>query len=577
MKKKVVSLVLAIVMVFSCVPFAALAADKDDAERVEGWNANYALLEDKLLDSTSYAHYRYTVDNDEDIQKTMAVYTAFGLYDGALKNAIDKKADIKTCKLILLSMIEKYHVEMGKDYVAEIQKILGYAQTAKGLVEKLNSVLSKYTDALNFVNSETWTKIFQVVDGIQKAGNIYQDVKGRLVEAYARIMSIQVANGYYIEMLQYIADNVQYAPMKAAASQMVREGSWAVEDQLIFMVNEALDGQYQNAISTLLDLALDSNVYTATAKKVFNIIGKVTDILWNTKEQYPLFSQLEAAYYAEQYIDDYAAWAFDSADALYDPERTTFAVNALISVRWYGESALYQLKVAQCGGIVGKVKSQLNNYIFTEYTANMAELELMKSVFFDTAVNEMVPIKKIVKVYCPVSVTVTQGISAYAIFRLPDGMAIAPTRYGNNFAAESYSSYNKDYVKVLFLDSTENTVAFTGTGDGYMTYVEYVSENGELKDYSYTEAEVRKGDYLEAYDKQFTYTEHHDDGSVKEVTVPLNTEFKIPEGKTFTSKEIADATGEVIKKEGKSFLDKIRDLFKQLIDAIKKLFTIKKK
>ena len=121
MKKKIIAVILAALMVVTALPFAAFADDQTDADKkVAEWSANYELLEDKLLDSDTYAHVQYVAENETSIKNTMTAYTVLGLYDGSIQNGITKNADVDTCKEILVSMIEKYQAQLGKDYVADI-------------------------------------------------------------------------------------------------------------------------------------------------------------------------------------------------------------------------------------------------------------------------------------------------------------------------------------------------------------------------------------------------------------------------------------------------------------------------
>lgn len=571
MKKKVLAVFLAVVMALSCLPFAFAedAETNESADRVVAWADNYDFLEEKLLDSTTYTHYQYVVDNSKEIQTNMTVYTAFGLYDNAITNAFDKKADIETCKKILVSMVEKYQANVGKDYVAEITKVLSGAKDAAGLLEKLNGLLEKYTDALSFVNSDTWGTVFGVVDFLINAGKAYSDIRTGLINAYARIMSIQLTNGYYVEMVQYVADHTDYAPMRRAAQELVTEASRAVEEQLASMVEEATRGQVNNVINSLLNLAVNSNVYTATAMKVFNIAGSVANVLWNTNNQYDLYSQLVAAYHAENAIVEYTQGALDTAAEEYVPERALFAVNGLIAVRSFGESSMYQLKVAQAGGIVGKVKSKLYNTIFTQYTANQAELNLMYECFYNTAIADMTKITEIDKIYCPVDVTAYAGTAKK--INVPDKVTMAAAKVDGGYATTAYSAYNKDYVKVLFLEDAIDNIVLKGTGDGYVTFVKYVDEDGKANDYSFTEKLIHEGETISVKGMEFSYAK---DGQL--VTESLSDDYVIPEGKTPTAKEVADAVVEVGKDEAKSFLQKIKDFFNKIFEAIRNLFKIKK-
>ncbi len=567
MKKKVLALVLAALMAFTMLPLAAFAAEESEAEaRVAAWNENYDLLLDKLLDGTTYSHYRYVLDNDKQIKDMMTVYTVFGLYDNAWKNGITKTADVDTCKTILVSMIEKQAYDMGKDYSEDILKVIDGAQSAGELIEKIQGFLGDKTDVLDFVESDTWGTVFQVLSYAETAVNTWQSIRAGIIKAMTEILSVQMANAYYLDMLDYIAANNAYEPMRIAAAQLKEEATTAINEQLLTIANEALAATGDNVTNILINLALDSNVYTATAKKVYNIATKVADILWNTGDQYDKYSALLASVYAEYDIENYV----DAALAGDDADKSIFAINAIISVRSFGEDAIYNLKVAQSDGIVGKVKSKLNNAVFTEYTAAQAELDLFSLALLESDVADMIAINKIAHIYCPVNVNVSKD--GAALFTVIDGAVVEPVQKGaDGYAAAAYSTYNKEYIKVVLLADADDTIKLTGTTNGYVTYVEYVAEGDGINDYSFTEQEIAAGNQIIINGKSYTvYTTG--DPAVKE----LNDDFVVPEGKTPTAKEVANAVVEVGKDEANNFLAKIKAFFQNLLESLKKIFSFGK-
>ena len=575
--KKAISVFLAILMCLSIMPVAVFAAE-ESAEETEieasaedtlaAWDANYGILLETLMNGENYAHYKYVIDNNEEIRQMMDVYTAFGLYDNAWKNYFTKDANIDTCKQILMAMIEEYSVEMGDSYVDAIVDGLQTAKDAAEFVEKLNGYLSDYSDVLDFVSSQEWSTVFSVVDALIKVGNAWQDIRDGLIEAYAQIMSVQLANGYYIEMLQYVADNTDYAPMKTAAAQLINEATTAVEEQIAYFLDKSTEDLQNYGIDYLFSLALNSNVYTATAYKIFNGASSVADILWNTGDQYALFDALSASFYAEDVIDDYAAAAFDKTAENYDAARTMFAVYSLISVRSFGENSLYNLLVAQSGGIINKIKSKVYNSSFTEYTANIAALELTEEALFNTDVANMIPVEAVAYVYCPVSLMVYDGDAM--LFRVADGEDVT---YDSNLgmAKASYCEYNKEYIKVVFLKDEAYKLVLFGTDDGYVTFVKDVMENGVLNDYSFTEVAVTPSTKISIEGLKYTVTK---DGTAAEYA--LSDVFVQPEGKEVTWETVTDATQEVIEEETTNFFAKIKAFFEKLFAMIKELFSFGK-
>ena len=90
MTKKVLAVAMALVMLLCVVPFAAFA-DEPEAElvssetRVDGWNQNFGIIIDRILDNESSAHWKYVCENNEELANTMLTYTVFALYDDAWK------------------------------------------------------------------------------------------------------------------------------------------------------------------------------------------------------------------------------------------------------------------------------------------------------------------------------------------------------------------------------------------------------------------------------------------------------------------------------------------------------------
>lgn len=575
--KKILSIFLAIIMCFSIVTVAFAedanvpetrdAIDENSKEVLDAWFENYWVLLDTLQNGENYAHYKYVVDNSKEIQDTMAVYTAFGLYDAAWKNYFSKEVNIDTCKQILMAMIEEYAYEMGISYVDYVIEGLEVAEDVASFMEKLNGFLDDHSDVLSFVESAEWSTTFQVVNILIEAGHAWQDIREGLIEAYSQIMSVQLANGYYVEMLQYVADHTEYEPMKTAALQLIEEATTAIEEQIAFFLNEATQDLQNQGIDMLLNLAAESNVYTATAKKVFNIGGSVADVLWNTSDQYVLFDALIASYHAENAILEYAFQAYDSTREDFDAARAMFGTYATISVRAFGEQSLYNLLEAQNGGIINKIKSKLFDYSCTEYTANMAALDMMVKALFETPVENMNPVEAVVRVYCPVNVLVYDKDTL--LFRVKDGEESSySSAYG--MAKSAYCEYNKEYVKVLFLADEDYKVNMIGVADGFVTFVKQIIENGVMNDYSFTEVAVTPTTKITVEGLKYTVNKDGVDESFD-----LNDEFVMPEAKEVTWETVTEATKEVVEEETKTLLQKIKDFFNNLIAKIKALFGIK--
>ena len=141
-KAKIISVILAVVMALSVLPFAAFAAE-DDADRVAAWKANEALLLAEVFDNANYTSWSYVDQNKKAIDNTMAVYTAFALYDGAWINYASKSIEKDDAEKILLALIEKADYDFDDGYVDEIVEP---ADTRKYVIGAFEMLFTKYED-----------------------------------------------------------------------------------------------------------------------------------------------------------------------------------------------------------------------------------------------------------------------------------------------------------------------------------------------------------------------------------------------------------------------------------------------
>ena len=559
--KKVLAIVLAAIMLLSVMPFAFAEEPTEADATVAEWKSNDAILLTKLLDELTYSHYKYVIDNNKSIRDKMNALTAFGFAENAWLNYVTKEANVDTCKAILLSLIEAYEVDLGHDYLADIEKALDGASTAMEVIEKANQIFNN-ENLGNIISSDTWGSIGSAIGTAITVLDTVQEMKAAVVKAYAEILSVQMANAYYIELLDYIIadETLDYAPLKTAAAELKYEATTAINEQLAALADAALQSQADEVTGLIINAVADTNVYTAAAKKIYGIGVKVADVLWNASDLYALYDNLIATFYAENSVDGFTTEALAGADS----EKTIFAVNALLSTRNFGEQSMYNLLEAEAEGVIGRIKKQLGVVAVSQYVADMAELDLMRNVFFVDAYAKGTAFGKIAKVYCPVNVVAYEGNTA--VINAEDGKeSVKANDYGA--AIVRYNAYCKDYVKVMFLAETVSKVNVIGTDDGYVTYLEYVVENGAVNDYSITELQIGAGDKIAIADKLYA-------GTVNglEVSGALNDDFVLPEGKEVTAKDVVDATVEVGKQEAKSFIEKIKAFFENLFASLKNLF-----
>lgn len=559
--KKVLAIVLAAIMLLSVMPFAFAEEPTEADATVAEWKSNDAILLTKLLDELTYSHYKYVIDNNKSIRDKMNALTAFGFAENAWLNYVTKEANVDTCKAILLSLIEAYEVDLGHDYLADIEKALDGASTAMEVIEKANQIFNN-ENLGNIISSDTWGSIGSAIGTAITVLDTVQEMKAAVVKAYAEILSVQMANAYYIELLDYIIadETLDYAPLKTAAAELKYEATTAINEQLAALADAALQSQADEVTGLIINAVADTNVYTAAAKKIYGIGVKVADVLWNASDLYALYDNLIATFYAENSVDGFTTEALAGTDS----DKTIFAVNALLSTRNFGEQSMYNLLEAEAEGVIGRIKKQLGVVAVSQYVADMAELDLMRNVFFDDAYAKGTVFGKIAKVYCPVNVVAYEGNTA--VINAEDGKeSVKANDYGA--AIVRYNAYCKDYVKVMFLAETVSKVNVIGTDDGYVTYLEYVVENGAVNDYSITELQIGAGDKIAIADKLYA-------GTVNglEVSGALNDDFVLPEGKEVTAKDVVDATVEVGKQEAKSFIEKIKAFFENLFASLKNLF-----
>ena len=557
-KAKIISVILAVVMALSVLPFAAFAAE-EDADRVASWKANYALLLEEVFDDTNYVSWQYVDQNKKAIDNTMAVYTAFALYDNAWVNYASKSLNIDDAEKILLALIEKADYTFDDGYVDEIVSVLETAQDVNDFIQKVND----YTKIEAF-ESAGWSKTFEVIGDVVKIANAYQNYRDQFIEAYARVLSVQMANAYYIDMLNYIVEKDSYDILTAAAQKLIDDINASVEDAIQQIVDQMAQDAADMGVNYLAQLALNSNAYTAVALKVYQVSTSIADVLWNTGDQYPLIDTVKTAYYFQA---DIAEWA-KAAVAGEDAEKAVIAANFAITAREVSEDALYNLKLAENEGAINKIKNKLYGTVYNDIEVNKAILDTIRKMLYNVAPDAMKEVKRVLTIYCPVDVELLNGNNV--IYKLADG-AEAINSNDKGVFVSVYSEYAKTYHKVAFLYDTYR-VRLAGTGEGYVTLIMDALKNGAIEDWSFTDRKV-DADTKIVFDTDYAGTPYYV-ASDANGTVSFNADFIPSEQKEVTVQEVITATTEVGKEEAKSFIDKIMDFFKNLFDS---LFSIFKK
>ncbi|MBE6716877.1 MAG: hypothetical protein E7573_08155 [Ruminococcaceae bacterium] len=571
MKKttKILAVLLAMIMACSCLSVVAFAEEVDDYDkRVDGWNANYDLFLDHLFDDASFTSWNYVDINEKAMTDTMAVWTAFALYDEAWRNYATHHISIEQAELILLALIEKVDYEFDDGYVDEFVDVLELSQDAQDLVEKAGDIIKN--DAFTKVlESEAWGTTWQVIGDVTKIAHSYQTRRDQFIEEYSRVLSVQLANQYYLDLLQYIADTTPYAILKQAAKNLIADMNANVQTCVVEVLKDAVMDNVSLGIDRLIELAMNSNVYTATVLEIYDAIVSVADFLWNTNEVYPHMETVLAAYYFQDAASDWAAEAYYQEEA----EKSFFAIDLLMTTRKVCEQALVNFKNAENGGAVGRVKNQLHGTLCEDTLVNIAGLDIMRSMMFDLEPSEFKVITDSLYVYCPVSVDLLDADNN-TLFTVADG---AETLISNEYGVFKtiYSDFGEDYLKVAYLYDGYR-VRLTGNNNGYVTLIhKELLDDGSVNDWSFTDVEVTKSTRL-LFDTEVegTPTYSYSNGSAVQV-VNFNDTFIPSEYPEYTAKDVVDAGGEIIKDEAKSIWDKIVEFFEKIGQWFRDLFGIK--
>lgn len=568
MKKisKILSVVLAALMALSCFAVVASAEEVDNYDkRVDGWNANYELFLDHLFDDASFTSWNYVDINEKAMKDTMATWTAFALYDDAWRNYATHEIGLEKAELILLAIIEKAEYEFDDGYVDEFVDILELAQDVQDVVEKAGDIIK--IDAFEKVlESEAWGTTWTVISDVTKIAHAYQTYRDQFVEEYARVLSVQLANQYYIDLLQYIADNTPYDILKQAAAKLIDDMNASVKSVVDEVLQDAVLDGVSLGIERLVDLALESNVYTATAKKVYGYIQDVADFLWNTNEVYPHMETVLASYYFQSAASDWAEKAYNQEEA----EKSYFAIDLLMTTRKVCEEALVNFKTAENDGAVGRVKNQLHGTLMEDTEVNIAGIDIMRSMMFDLPVESFKKVTDSLYVYCPVSIDLLDNDNN-VLYTVADGAeSLVSNQYG--VFDSIYSEFGDDYLKVVYLYDGYR-VRLNGTGNGYVTLIhKELLDDGSVEDWSFTDLAVTaKSKIIFDTEVEGTPTYKFSEGSGVQV-LTFNDEFIASEYPEYTAKDVVNAGVEIGKDEAKSIWDQIKEFFEKIGQWFKELF-----
>jgi hypothetical protein len=567
--KKVLAIILALVMVLGAIPFFVLAdedtATASAADTVAAWNEKLAPVLAELYDNDESAHLKYVAENNDELQKTMTAYTVFALYDNAWKNGFDKSISVEDAEKILVSLIEKVDTNIGDSKFKEIFAVLQTASDLNDLLQKVNS----YVNISDVLTSDEWSTTFKYIKKAIEFYHLYEKQRDAVIEAYARILSVQASNQYYKDMLRYCAANSEYDVVVTACNNLITDIETSVDELIKAEIKNRIGYTSSELFTSLAELALNTNSYTAVALKVYNIGTSVADKLWNTSDQYALMDELYTSYYLETAVVDWAK----EAQAAGDAEKFVFGTGAVLGLRQVGAQTLYDLKVAQNGGIVGKVKNQINLNVGFENVSEMAFLTLAEEALFNTAIADLQPINSIV-------ITATNAYIGFDGYRLYNSDATITNN--GNFYYIKYSDAIANYVKAAFLTSANASVELKSSTDYNATLILKKLENNEIVNYSFTDVTIGENAKVtfNSADATYTYLTGED-----EKVVDFNTEFQYPSINAVTAKSVATAVGNVVKTEATQKVEEvkgkvvtidalIREFFAKIAAAFEALFKV---
>lgn len=558
MAKRILAILLALVMVFCMVPVMASAeSDVSSADRTAAWDANFDLVIDKLLDNEESAHWKYVAENNEAIANTMLTYTVFALYDDAWKNGFDKSVSVDTAEDVLVSLIEKVDANIGDSKVSEIIKVLETATSFNDLLQKVNS----YVQISDVLTSTEWSTAFKYMEYAIKLGKLYEESRDEVIRAYAQILSVQAANAYYKNFLQYIVDNCTYDVVVTAASNLITEIDESVESLIKSEVLKSTGFTASNVLTTAARIAMETNAYTAVALKVYDIGTSVADVLWNTSDQYVLMDELYTTFFVETAASEWAALAREGNDAsLYE-----FAISAMVTLREVGYTTLFDLKLAENGGLVGKIKNQINYNISFEYITEMAFIQLVRFVLFEMPVSKYAPVITIASIN-------TNAVVALGTDRMSTYEKICSGE--NGYYSVFYNDYTKNFVKTLFL-TEDGIVTITSDEPNSVTMIVEKNFGYGVVEESFTNETVDSATTI-TIDTSLDNSEYLVNGEA----VKLNDQFVYPAYNAVTASAVANAVVNVAKDELRDKTAGLESIVQLIVKAIRdffvKLFNYKK-
>lgn len=362
MKKKILSVILAVMMIVCALPFAAFAG-------------NDGYVRSELLDNGNYYHYNYVVKEDY-FKQTLDWYTALGVYDDAWYGYFTNTTGIGYAKAVLLSLIEQVEAQYNNETYEKIIAALKGAKTGMEFVEKAGKIAEKFTDALEFTQSEAWGDTIGYLGAAIKVANIANDTYEAYARGYARILSIKAASAYYGDFLTYLAENCKNKAVRKAAKEIAETIDQEMQEAVDELVKELVESAGKDAAGAAASMALNAYGVTAAIQTGYNVVKSVADKLFNTNKSAEYMFSLAETGYIEECFGAWAQGAYDSGIAEY----AAFADGTVIAVRACGEKLLANLANAKQTALVNLIKKYDATEIKVRTAAELAKLDVAKAI-----------------------------------------------------------------------------------------------------------------------------------------------------------------------------------------------------
>lgn len=362
MKKKILAVILAVMMLVCALPFAAFAG-------------NDGYVRNEILDNSNYYHMEY-VEKENYFKNTISLYTALGFYDNAWFNYFDKSVDIDYAKGVLLSLIEQVEAQYNNQTFEEVMEILGGAKGAMEVITKVGDISQKFTDVLDFTQSDEWADTIGILGTAIKAANYGNEMYKAYVKGYAMILSAKAASAFYGDFLTYIANNCENEAVRKAAVEIAETIDKEMQESVDKLVQSLVADAGKDAATIAAEAALDSYGVTAAIKGAYKTVVSLSDKLLKTKDKYEYMISLVETCYIENCFGDWAKGAFESENA----DFASFAGSTVIAVRACGEKLLANLANAKTSALVNMIQKYDATEIKVRTAAALAKLDVAAAV-----------------------------------------------------------------------------------------------------------------------------------------------------------------------------------------------------